>query len=66
MQRVSQFCRGCHGLPIAAGCLAGASHVDRALRVCLSCDIGAIGDEEHMDIECTAIIFLWQQHAGYF
>ena len=45
MQRILQFRLGCHGLPIATGWLAGAGHVDRANRVCLACNSGAVGDE---------------------
>ena len=52
MQRFLQFRLGCHGLPIAIGRLAGAGHVDRAHRVCLACNSGAIGDEI---LECAAI-----------
>ena len=33
MQRFLQFRLGCHGLPIASGCLAGAGYVDRANRI---------------------------------
>ena len=43
MQRVLQFRLGCHGSPIATGRLAGAGRVDRANRVCLACNSGAIG-----------------------
>ena len=42
MQWFLQFRLGCHGLPIATGRLAGAGHVDRANRVCLACNSGAI------------------------
>ena len=66
MQRFLQFWLGCHGLPNAAGRLAGAGHVDRANRVCLTCNSGAIGDEKHMIFECTALSLLKQQHAGLF
>ena len=45
MQRLLQFRLVCHGLPIAAGRLAGAGHVDRANRVCLARNCGAIGNE---------------------
>ena len=31
-------------MPIATGRVAGAGHVDRANRVCLACNSGAIGD----------------------
>ena len=55
MQRFLQFRLGYHGLPIATGRLAGAGHVDRANRVCLACNSGAIGDEKHMIFECTAL-----------
>ena len=63
MQRFLQYRLGCHGLPIATGRLAGASHVDRANRVCLACNSGAIGDEKHMIFECAALAPLRQQHA---
>ena len=63
MQRFLQFRLGCHGLPIATGPLAGAGHVDRANRVCLACNSGAIGDEKHLIFECTALAPLRQQHA---
>ena len=57
---------GCHGLPIAFGRLAGIGHVDRANRVCLACNSGAIGDEMHMGFECAALAPLRQQHADLF
>ena len=70
MQRFLQFRLGCHGLPIATGRLAGAGHVDRAIRVCLACNSGAVGDidefEMHMVLECTALAPLRQQHADLF
>ena len=62
MQRFLQFRLGCHGLPIA-GWLAGAGHVDRANRVCLTCNSGALGNEKHMIFECTALAPLRQQRA---
>ena len=68
MQRVLQFRLGYHGLPNAAGCLAGAGHADRAKRVCLACNSGAIGDEKHGIFECTALapLQLRQQRADLF
>ena len=51
MQRFLQFRLGCHGLPIAAGRLAGAGHVDKANRVCLVCTCGAVGNERHVIFE---------------
>ena len=56
MHRVLQIRLGCHGLLNATGPLAGAGHVDRAKRVCLACNSGAIGDEKHMiySFELTA------------
>ena len=66
IQRFLQFRLGCHGLPIVTGRLAGAGHVDRANRVCLACNSGAIGDEKHMIFECTALIPLRQKHADLF
>ena len=47
MRRILQFRLGCHGLPIATGRFAGTAHVDRAHRVCLSCNAGALGDDRH-------------------
>ena len=66
MQRFLQFRLGCHGLPIATGRLAGAGHVDRANRVCLACNSGAIGDVKHMIFECAALAPFRQQHADLF
>ena len=66
MQRFLQFRLGCHGLPIATGRLAGAGHVDRANRVCLACNSGAIGSEMHMIFECAALAPLRRQHADLF
>ena len=44
-----------------------ATNVDRANRVCLACNSGAIGNEEHMIAkECTALTPLRQQHADLF
>ena len=63
MQRFLKFRLGCHDLPIATGRLAGAGHVDRADRVCLACNSGAVGDEMHMIFENTALAPLRQQHA---
>ena len=60
MQRFLRFRLGCHGLPIATGRLAGASHVGRADRVCLACNSGGVGDEKHMIFECTALAPLRQ------
>ena len=51
MQQFLQFKLGCHGLLIATGRLAGTGHVDRANRVCLTCNSGAIGDEMHVVFE---------------
>ena len=66
VQRILQFRLGCHGLPIATGRLAGAGHVDRANRVCLACNRGAVGDEKHIIFECTALAPLRQRHADLF
>ena len=66
MQRFLQFRLGCHGLPIATGRFAGAAHVDRAQRVCLSCDAGAFGDERHLIFECTALASLRSRYADLF
>ena len=46
--------------------LAGAGHVDRAHRVCLSCNSGAIGGERHMSFECAALASLRQERADLF
>ena len=51
------------GLSIATGRLAGAGHVDKANRLCLACNRGAIGDEMHMVFKCCALAPLRQQHA---
>ena len=65
MQQFLQFRLGCHGLPIATGRLAGTGHVDRANRVCLACNNGAIGDEI-LFFECAALAPLRQQYADLF
>ena len=59
---------GCHALLIATGRLAGSGHVDRAHRVCLACNSGAVGDEKHMYMifGCAALTFLRHRHAGLF
>ena len=36
---------------IAIGPFAGAAHVDRAQKVCLSCNSGALGNERHLIFE---------------
>ena len=36
------------------------------IRVCLACISGDIGDEQHMNFECTALVPLRQQHANFF
>ena len=66
MQRFLQFRLRCHGLPIATGRLAGTGHMDRANRVCLACNSGAIGDEMHMVFECATLAPLRRQHADLF
>ena len=78
MQQFLQLRLGCHGLPVATGCLAGAGHVNRANRVFLACNshcfikapsykhCGAIRDEMHIDFECTALAPWRQQHADLF
>ena len=66
LQRFLQFRLGCHCLPIATGRFAGAAHVDRAQRVCLSCNAGALGDERHLIFECTALASLRSRYAGLF
>ena len=52
MRRFVQFRLGCNGMSIATGCFAGAVHVDRAQRVCLS---GDLGDERHLIFERAAL-----------
>ena len=65
-QRFLQFRLGCHALPIATGRLAGSGHVNRAHRLCLACNSGAVGDEKHMIFGCAALTFLRHQHADLF
>lgn len=48
LQRFLQFRLAVHGLSIAAGRFTGPAHVDRAHRVCLACNSGAVVDEEHL------------------
>lgn len=45
MQRFLQLRLRGHGLHIAAGRLAGVGHVDRANRVYLACNVGAVVNE---------------------
>ena len=66
MQRFLQFRLGCHGLPVAAGRLAGAGHVSRAQRICTCCNSGAVGDEMHLVFECVALAPLRQRYATLF
>ena len=66
MQRFLQSRLGCHGLPVAAGCLAGAAHVGRAQRLCLACNSGAVGEEKHLVFACTALASLRSWSAGLF
>ena len=66
MRHILHFRLGCHGLPIATGRFACTAHVDRAQRVCLSCNIGALGDERHLIFECTALASLRSRYAGLF
>ena len=65
MRRFLQFRLGCHGLPIAAGRFAGTAHVDRAQRVCLSCNSGALGGERHLVFECTALASLRSRYEDF-
>jgi len=48
-----QFRIGCHKLPIVAVQHQRPS-VPRAARLCLHCDMGALGDEYHVLFECPA------------
>ena len=66
MQRYLQFRLGCHGLSIATGRLAGAEYVDRANRICLACNSGAIGNDFRYDFRVAALAPLRQQHADLF
>ena len=66
MQRFLQFRLGCHGLPIAAGRIPGPAHVDRALRVCLSCNSGALGYERHLIFEYAGLASLRSGCADLF
>ena len=47
-----QFYMGCQML---LAILADAGHVDRAIRVWLACNSGAIGNEKHMIFHCAAL-----------
>lgn len=47
-------------------CFAGAAHVDRAHRVCLGCNTGAVGIDKHLVFECVALASLRSQYAGLF
>ena len=58
MQRFLHCGFRCHGLPIAAGHLAGASHVNRANRGCLACNSGGIGDGKHLTFEYAPLAYL--------
>ena len=49
--KVIQFRIGCHKLPIVA---QQHQRVPREQRLCLHCDIHALGDEKHMLFECPA------------
>ena len=53
VRRVIQFRIGCHKLPIVAG-QHQRPPVPRAARLCLHCDMGALGDEYHVLFECPA------------
>ncbi len=66
MRRFLQFRLGSHGLPVAVGRLSGAGHLDRADRVCTSCDGHAVGDEMHMIFECAAVQPLRALYANLF
>ena len=66
MRRFLQFRLGCHRLPIDAGRFAGAAHGDRAQRVCLFCNSGAVGDERQLMFDCVALAPWRSEHAGLF
>ncbi len=50
----------------ATGRLAGTAHVDRAHRLCLCCNSGAVGNEKHIVLECAALASLRLQYAALF
>ena len=52
-RRVLQFRIGCHKIPIVAGQHQRPS-VPRAARLCLHCNMDALGDEYHVLYECPA------------
>ena len=66
MRHFLRFRLACHGLSIAAGRFAGANQVDRAHRVCVSCNSGAVGDEKHLVFECAALASLRSRYASLF
>ncbi len=63
MAKFLRFRLGCHDLPVEVGRYAG---VPRQCRLCLSCPLGAVGDEKHMIFECPAVAALRVQYAHLF
>ena len=63
MQRFLQLRLVCPGLPFATSGFVGVTHVDRAHRVCLSCNSGAVGGERHLIFECVALASLRSWYA---
>lgn len=47
-----RFRMGCHNLPVVLG---RWERVPRAQRLCMQCDLGAVGDERHFVFECPAL-----------
>ena len=60
MRRVLGFRMGCHKLPVEVG---RRQNIPRHQRVCDRCNSGAVGDERHLLLECTALHGLRQQYA---
>ena len=58
--------RDIHDAALAAMAICCRDNVDKANRVCLACNSGAIGDEKHMIFERTALAPLRQRHVDLF
>ena len=52
LHRILRFRMGSHHLPVEEG---RHFNLPRASRVCNLCNTGALGDERHMLLECTAL-----------
>ena len=61
LHRILRFCMGSHHLPIEEG---RHFNLPRASRVCNLCNIGAVGDERHMLLECPALADLRLQFSS--